>query len=149
MYRNIKIMEIKVNKEISLRLMQENEAETMFQLIQENKIFLERWLDWVEFVKTPKDSIEKIQNDNLDYQSEKSLELGIFKNNKFIGRIGFHDLKNNQAEIGYWLTGSENGKGIITELCKALIRYAFREMNLHCIIIKMDVENIPSRKIPE
>lgn len=142
-------MEIKVNNELSLRLMQESEAETMFQVIQENKAFLGTWLNWVEFVETPENSIEKIQEDNLGYQSGKSLKLGIFKNNNFVGRIGFHWIKGIQAEIGYWLAESENRKGIITESCKALINYAFHEMNLHRVIIRMDTKNIPSKKVPE
>ncbi len=142
-------MEIKVNNELSSRLMQESEAETMFQVIQENKAFLGTWLNWVEFVKTPENSIEKIREDIAGYASGKNLELGIFLNNQFIGRVGFHTIKDRNAEIGYWLAESENGKGIITESCKALIKYAFREMNLHRVIIKMDTENIPSKKVPE
>ncbi len=94
-------MEIKVSNELSSRLMQESEAETMFQVIQENKAFLGTWLNWVEFVKTPENSIEKIREDIAGYASGKNLELGIFLNNQFIGRVGFHTIKDRNAEIGY------------------------------------------------
>lgn len=141
--------EIKVSEAITLQLMDRHHAKEMFAVVQNNKEFLKQWLSWPKCVKTEKDSLKKILDDQKKFGENTALELGIFKNGKFIGRIGFHWIKDIQAEIGYWLDLNETGSGIMTESCKALIRYTFQETNIHRIIIRMDVENIPSKKIPE
>ena len=141
--------EINVSNEIKLKLMHRNDAREMFLVTKRNKDFLKQWLKWASNVKSERDSLQKILSDQKGFSENNSLELGIFKSGKFIGRIGFRSITGIQAEIGYWLDHSENGQGIITKSCKALIRHTFRETNIHRIIIKMDTENVPSRKIPE
>jgi ribosomal-protein-serine acetyltransferase len=59
------------------------------------------------------------------------------------------DWDNRSTEIGYWLGASFQSKGLVTKSCRALIDYAFNELNLNRIEIRCGVENKKSRKIPE
>lgn len=140
---------IDVNDEIQMKLLDNAHAEEMFRLTQKNKQFLSQWLIWVRDVKSLHDSKKKIQQDQDNFYNNTTLELGIFKNSVLIGRIGFISIKGFKAEIGYWLSESENGKGIITLCCKKLIEYAFTQTSIYRIAIRMDTENIKSRKVPE
>lgn len=141
--------ELKVSDEITLKLMDTHDVKDMFEVTSKNREFLAKWLSWANKVKSPQNSLEKITNDHIQFANNTGLELGIFKKGKFIGRVGFHTIKGDNAEVGYWLDKSKNGQGIITESLKVLIKYSFTETSLHRIIIKMDTENIPSKKVPE
>lgn len=138
-----------VNDEIQMKLLDHVDAEEMFRLTLKNKKFLSQWLMWVRDVKSINDTRKKIQKDNDNFYAGTALELGIFKNSKLIGRVGFISIKGFAAEIGYWLSEPENGNGIITLCCKKLTEYAFTETNIHRVVIKMDTENLKSRNVPE
>jgi RimJ/RimL family protein N-acetyltransferase len=70
---------------------------------------------------------------------------------KLIGCAGFVDLdlKNNNAEIGYWLGEKYWGKGIMSEAVFAIIKYGFDNLKLHKIYGKHISENINSKRIFE
>lgn len=138
-----------VNTETEMRLLEQTDAEELFQVVQTNREFLSQWLIWVRSVKSIKDSRKKIQHDQDGFYNGNSLELGIFKNSRLIGRIGFISISGFEAEIGYWLSETENGKGTISLCCKKLIEYAFAETGIHRVVIRMDTENVKSKKIPE
>lgn len=59
------------------------------------------------------------------------------------------DKANRKDTIGYWLAEKFQGKGIITDAVKALIKYGFTEMNLNRIEILCAVDNTKSRAVPE
>lgn len=65
--------------------------------------------------------------------------------------IGLHNLDqvNKKAEIGYWIDGEYEGKGIITAACRALITYAFQDLELNRVAICAAAGNHKSRAIPE
>ena len=56
---------------------------------------------------------------------------------------------NKKTEIGYWLSESFQHKGIITQSGKALINYAFNEMNLNRIQLKAATGNLKSQQVAE
>ena len=77
--------------------------------------------------------------------------MGIWYEGQWVGSIGFHiwDKIDRKASIGYWLSEDFQGKGIITDSVRALIKYGFEQMNLNRIEVRCAVENTKSRAIPE
>ena len=73
----------------------------------------------------------------------------IRKDGKFIGLIGFKatDRDNHKAEIGYWLSEREQGKGIVTGAVTALCKYAFEELSMNRVQLKCAAGNTSSSKI--
>ena len=65
--------------------------------------------------------------------------------------IGHHevDRPNRSTSLGYWLDASHQGKGIMTASCRAMINHAFKELDLHRVVIRCATENHRSRAIPE
>ena len=57
------------------------------------------------------------------------------------------DKQNKIGEMGYWIIESEQGKGIITKSCKALIDFCFISLQLNRIEIKCGTENSKSKAI--
>jgi len=141
--------EIIVNEKVSMRLLNESDAKAMFNCIDSNRNFFRKYLYWVDKTKSVSDSLLKIQEDIEDYKSGKSLELGVFYENHFVGRCGFHKIGKLNLEIGYFLHENMNGQGIMTQCVKTLTQYGFDVLKKHRVVIKMDVDNKASKAIPE
>ena len=84
-------------------------------------------------------------------RSNRALMFGIFKDNKFLGEIGFSSIamKSGKVDIGYWLRKSARGKGIINKLLPKIEKMAFEQDWCHKIQIHCDKENIASKTIAE
>lgn len=68
-----------------------------------------------------------------------------------IGDIGIHfsDTDNNEAEIGFTLDKSFQGKGYATEALKQVISFLFNDLNKDKIIASIDPRNIKSINLVE
>jgi ribosomal-protein-serine acetyltransferase len=144
-------MEIKIDNNLKLETVSLNDAEETYELIDSHREYLREWLPWVNFSTSVEDTISNIKSGIENNEAGTSLHLSIKSKGKIIGRIGFRhiDKSNNTASIGYWLSKSEMGKGIITKAVDALCNYSFKELNINRIEIQCATENHKSKAIPE
>lgn len=70
---------------------------------------------------------------------------------KMIGTCGFtsFDLANNSAEVGYVLSPRFWGKGYAAEALRCVMRFGFRELELHRMEAKIIDGNIASMRVVE
>jgi len=143
--------EIKVDKNIVLRLHKMDIAQKLFDFIDKNRTYLREWLPWLDMNTELEDTKKFILECQENYKNGKSLNLGIYFKGELLGSVGFNSINklNKSAEIGYMLGKNSNGKGIMTKSCKAIIDYGFNVLNLNRIVIKAAVKNTKSRAIPE
>jgi ribosomal-protein-serine acetyltransferase len=68
-----------------------------------------------------------------------------------VGLIGHHGINwtNRSASLGYWLAEDAQGRGIMTEACRAYTSHAFGVLHLNRMEIRCAGENLRSRAIPE
>jgi ribosomal-protein-serine acetyltransferase len=140
---------LQVSADIILRLMTKEDAQVQFDSIQKNREFLRKYLNWVDKVENIQNTLDKIQLDHENFKKGESLELGIFYKEQFVGRVGFHEITKHAAEIGYWLDEEFNGLGIITQSVEKITEYGIHTLKKHRIVIKMDINNFPSKSIPK
>ncbi|AXA34774.1 GNAT family N-acetyltransferase [Francisella adeliensis] len=140
---------IKIDKDISLALVQESFAPIYFKLIKENATYLERWLPWVSSYKSEQDSTLFIRKSLHDYADGKSMVCAIWFNNELVGNASFNSINHSlkKVEIGYWVKESAQGSGIITRVCNKLIDIAFNELKMQKVQISVAVENLASRAV--
>lgn len=84
------------------------------------------------------------------YLNGSSVGLGIFKENKFIGKIKISNVvigSFKSATIGYSIDEDEQGKGYMKESVKLVSDYAFDEMGLHRLEASTLVDNIKSQSV--
>lgn len=131
-------MQIQVNKTITLDLINESHALSIFEMVELNRPYLRQWLSFVDKMDSllfAENFVKGTIKRNLD-----GLEFAfvIVENGEVIGRIGVYkiDQQNKIGEIGYWLVEHAQGKGIIHASCKALIHFCFSELSLNRIEIK-------------
>ncbi|MEN8193091.1 MAG: GNAT family N-acetyltransferase [Bacteroidota bacterium] len=143
-----------------------------FPEIQTERLFLSRLKnsDWEiisflrsdkkvnEFVKrssaeTKEKAIEFIQKINTQFENRNSYYWKITEKNKniMIGSICLWNFSKDKktAEIGYDLSPTYQGNGIMNESLKAIIEFGFREFNLDLIEAYTHYKNKNSKKLLE
>ncbi|MFH6999717.1 GNAT family N-acetyltransferase [Flavobacterium sp. FlaQc-57] len=124
-------------------------------LPQEKQTFLNLFKDDLVIQYLPAISPERYQemfSELLDnYEKGKLSRWAIFdaESNNFIGicvaRIFMYN--NDQLEIGYVLSQDYWGKGIATEVCKAITQYCFTNTNKEEVVAITDVNNAGSQNV--
>jgi RimJ/RimL family protein N-acetyltransferase len=57
------------------------------------------------------------------------------------------DAANGQGEIGWGVAGPDQGRGIATEIGRALLRFGFIEHKLHRLIARCEIGNAASERV--
>ncbi|WP_316814491.1 GNAT family protein [Pedobacter nyackensis] len=142
---------IKVNEEITLELISEKHAVGLFNALNNSREHLSAFLPWVGRMQHIDDFRSYASDCELLYEQGKEVSFVIIAEGILVGRIGLHhiDAQNNTASIGYWLTKSAQGKGIVLKSCIAMISFGFDKLNLHRIELKAAVNNYRSQAIPK
>ena len=139
----------KLENNLNLVLLTPSHGEELFELIGQNRRYLERWMVWPPKTKSSKDTKEFIKGCLIGLSENKEMACGIEYEDKLVGVATFnkidHDLK--KAIMGYWVSEEYQGKGIITKSCNVLIEYAFKSLSMEKIEISVASENIPSQKV--
>ncbi len=144
-------MLIQIDTNLRLELTSVKHAAPLYSAIEANRLHLSQFLPWVPGMQTEEDLLSYIKNCEALYQQKKEVSFVIFLRETPVGRIGLHHINpiNKSASIGYWLVKNEEGQGIITRSCKALINYGFQVLKLHRVEIKAATANSKSQAIPE
>ncbi|PFV56899.1 GNAT family N-acetyltransferase [Bacillus cereus] len=142
---------LRVDDEIALQLLEKHHKEELYQLIDQNRNHLRRWLPWVDGTKSA-DAYDEICPMWLKKFAEgDGFESGIRYKGKLVGMVGIHPVSwgKKAASLGYYLAEDAGGKGIMTRSVKAVLHYAFENLKLNKMEIRCGVENVKSRAIPE
>ncbi|WP_208591457.1 GNAT family N-acetyltransferase [Gracilibacillus suaedae] len=141
----------KIYENLSLKLIDQRDAETIFDLTENSRDYLREWLPWVDVTVKVEDTREFIQSSLKGFADNKSLTTVILYHGEIVGVAGFNsiDWSNKIAYIGYWLGAEYQGNGIMTRVAKTLTDYAFMELKLNKVEIRAAINNQKSRDIPK
>ncbi len=140
-------MILTVADDIELRLLSPDDAKYIFRTIDTERAYLREWLPFVDYTQKVEDSIEYVQSTLNSIEKQ----FGVYHCNTFVGLIGCNrtDMDNKRTEIGYWLSEKMQGKGIIIRSVYRLLAFAFNEWGMNRVQIRVAVDNVKSKKIPE
>ncbi len=135
---------------LELRLLEERHAPTVFALVDRDREYLREWLPWVDATTTPDDTLAFIKASLEQFAANNGFAAGIWNENQFCGVIGTHKIVwlNRKVELGYWLGRDFQGKGIVTDACRAAITHLFHELDLNRVEIHCATANAKSCAIP-
>lgn len=163
-----------VDKEISLRTFHPEDAEGLFQLLEQNRARFRPWIHPKTLHETAKatriftiecffDRLEETEeslalfrqySQDLDghfLSPRPSLEMGIWYHGSLVGFISVQNSYDSYtaAEFGYWLAEEWVGKGIITRCVSALMDYKIANSNIERFVIQCAATNLRSRAVAE
>jgi ribosomal-protein-serine acetyltransferase len=138
-----------VDSTLRLKVLEQNDADALFALIDSDRPHLRQWLPWVDANATIQESIAFIRSMELQQKENLSFQCGIYDHDALAGIVGFHriDWINRVAEIGYWLGSTYEGNGIMTKSCLTLVNYAFFNFGLNRVQIRCAAENVKSQAV--
>ncbi|WP_079529523.1 GNAT family N-acetyltransferase [Halobacillus hunanensis] len=143
------------DKNIHLRTFKTSDAQAMLKLQKENRDFFEQFaMTRTRNFYTIEGQLERIKKAEENMRQDKDYYFGIFENgeNRLVGTINlFHILRGSSqsAVIGYFLDKEYNGKGLMTEATRLIVKYAFDELKLHRIEAGVQLHNIGSIRVLE
>lgn len=134
--------------DIHLVMPQSWQAVDLYQAIAHDRVSLGKWLPWAYQMKSAQDEASFIQTIQEKMIKDRMVVLTILVNGEPSGMIDLHNLvKNQKGEIGYWLSSTYQGRGIVTNSVLKLCQYAFSELNLQYVDLIVAVENGKSARV--
>jgi len=145
------MLSLTVDQTLRLQLMESHQAPSLNALIEKNRTYLRPWLPWLDDNTGESDSRNFIECSRERYANRESLDMGIWQQEALVGVVGFNQFSwgSRCGEMGYWLDEQQQGAGIMTRCCRALLKHAFTDLDLNRVEIRCAVDNAPSRAIPE
>lgn len=143
--------EITIDDDLMLRAVREEDAETLFQLVDANREYLREWLPWLDVNTEVEHTRGFIRSACQQFDDNLGPTYAIIFHGRIVGVVGYHPIRwnNKSVEIGYWLSHDHAGQGIMTRCCRALVEQAFQVLGLNRVTIPAAVGNGKSRAIPE
>jgi len=147
---NKAVLCIQVNEEMQLRLFEERHVEDYFALIERNKAYLHEWIA-VEAYEGPVETLKAYVKQRLLHFVEGSgYHLGIWYQDALVGIVDYRlNWRGRNVELGYCLDATMQGKGIVTQACRTMVRHAFEEHQLRKVVISCAIDNPRSRAVAE
>ncbi|PWK13854.1 GNAT family N-acetyltransferase [Tumebacillus permanentifrigoris] len=133
-----------------LRLVDLQDAEEIYALLDRNRAHLREWLPFVDYSQSPQDTAQFLQSRIQQHETKHGSEYVILWKGQIAGMIGYHffDWNNKMTSIGYWLGEEFTGRGLMSLATQELCRLAFVEHGLNRVEIRVATENHKSQAIP-
>lgn len=140
---------IRLNR-VTLKTRNFDQAEDLFQLIDQSREHLKPWMPWEESTKTVEDTRNYLKTAIDWWQKRTTFDFSIYENSsqKIIGSFGLHsiDWPNRSCALGYWLGAEAVGHGYITEIALAIEELVLG-LSLHRVVITCDSKNTRSQLV--
>ena len=146
-----------INDNLLLRLPEDRDAEAMLALFENGRNYFTYWSDWPKRMQTVSDCQTLIQRHRRAFAEEKEIPAAMIYQGQFVG-ISSLEIQERyvvkKGELSYWLGEPFQGKGIVTQSCRALLAYAFTDLGLNRLVLRFkhvsaDNENSGSRRVAE
>ncbi|MGA2269803.1 MAG: GNAT family protein [Bryobacteraceae bacterium] len=136
---------------IEMKQFEPGDAEMVFTVVDRNRAHLRQWLPWVDRTHSPEDIRQFIFRVQAQLEAGQGPNAGVWVNGVFAGNVGCHPINwpNRNCSLGYWIDAAQQGKGVITRCCAAMLDYLFDEMRLNRAEIRCGTRNTRSCAIPE
>ena len=141
---------LRVDGEIELVLAEERHADMVARLIVRNQRRLARWEPWAEQPATA-GALRSFIRGCLDgFAAGTQVQTYIQVGGELVGSCGVRiSVGTRTGEIGYWLDGEHEGRGIATRAARALVTEGFSERDLVRMELRTAVDNVRSRALAE
>ena len=140
-----------IGNDLELRLLELRHADELYNLIDQNREHLRRWMPWVDNTKESGDTKGFIKASLKRFADNLGFDAGIWFRDRIIGVIGYHkhDWENRTARLGYWLGREGQGMGAMTRAAHRMTQWAFEDYRMHKVEIACASKNHKSRAIPK
>lgn len=127
-------------------------AEQYHALIVANLERLARWEPWAMSGPTPESTRGSVQAAGRAWLEGSALPMAIAVRIgdqwHLVGSVGLRiDRQRGTADIGFWIDGAYEGRGLVTRAVTALLDEAFGPLGLEKVTLHAEVANVRSRAL--
>ncbi|KRF32127.1 GNAT family N-acetyltransferase [Paenibacillus sp. Soil787] len=138
---------------MSLVLLNQSSVDLVLDYVIRNRAFLEPWeLERNETYFTKEYQAEQLEQEAIKIGEGQMLKVWLLFEERIVGSIALNNIVRGafqSCHLGYRMDGKLLNRGLMTEGLKAIIGYAFDEMNLHRIEANIMPRNAASLKVVE
>lgn len=138
-----------IRPDAELRILEERYAEKIYEVVDANRESLREWLAWVDHTNGPEDVLSFIRKGLQQFARNDGFQAGIWWQGRYCGGVGIVRINwvDMRSEIGYWLAVQARGQGLVTDGCRAMLRYLFADLGLNRVDIRVAAGNEPSSAV--
>jgi ribosomal-protein-serine acetyltransferase len=127
------------------------DADELFALTDSNRVFLRRWLPWLQFCRSADDTRWNTEEGIRAADEGRGFTFTIRENGRIVGVVSYNsiDQSNRTGHIGYWMGQDHQGRGIMTRAVRAIVGHGFIHLSLNRIVIAAATGNLKSRAVAE
>lgn len=135
---------------INLKSISQDDAPRLHEMITREKDRLSEFLHWPRYISSLDDTIRFCAASENSFGNSNAIYIAEF-NGELAGVISFNnlDLANGIGDIGYWLAGNYEKKGIVSNAVEALIGAYAGNRQIRRFVIKCASRNGRSRAVAE
>lgn len=145
---NLKYLPTVTTPNITLRPLQPNDAEKLYQLRKDPAIM--RYIDR-PMMRSAEEAVKLIDLIlELQQRNEAAMwAITLPGDGEMIGNIGYWEItpEHFRSEIGYMLSPAYQGKGIMTTAIKEILKIGFKTLGFHSIAANVNPANQASIKL--
>jgi len=137
--------------DLVLRRWTPDDAAALDALVTANLAHLRPRMPWIaEEPKTLAERRELIEGWTASWAGGGDLVMGVWRGDRPVASVGLHWRgEPDGPEVGYWVAGPEQGRGIATRASAALCDLAFGVPTVDAVYLANDATNLASRRVPE
>ncbi len=139
-----------VTARLVLEPTQRSHASGLWEAIESSLPELLPWMSWA--VDSSPANVERFAEEaQRGWQEKSGWAFTILHEDRPVGVLGLNGYKPllAMAELGYWISTSHTGRGLMTEAASAVVDWGFEVMGLHRIELRASPDNIDSVRVAE
>jgi ribosomal-protein-serine acetyltransferase len=139
-----------IDGELVLRALRLDEAGVLFSIVDANRTYLAKFLQWANETTSSQDSLAFIEQIKENRINGQEYGYGIVLEGHVVGHITLMHLKDGETpEIGYWIAEEASGRSVTKKATEAVTRFGFEELGLDEIVIRARKDNGASNGIAQ
>lgn len=145
-------LESELSKRIGIRPYRAEDADQLYEAVQESVAEVFPWLPWCRPDYSLEDAREWARTRaELFEQGVEYNFVDLDESARFLGAGGLDDINkvNRYANVGYWVRSSATGRGVATALVAHVATFAFRQTDLVRLEILAATGNLASQRVAE
>lgn len=142
---------LKIDDKLELRALDHAHTAPWFAALDANREYLSAWVRTPARTPTPAEAPAYMERCENQRRNGTGYCFGIWQAGALVGEVLLFGIRpeDRQGEIGYWLAEDQQGKGIVTRACRALLAFGFVELGLNRVELRCATENHRSQAIAE
>jgi len=141
----------KIEPGLALKPLESRDADALYQMIDQSRSHLRTYLPFIDLTESVNDTKRFVNTTVRDNAIEQSFVSVIMVDEQVAGLVGMNSInwQSKNAMLGYWLGEPFVRKGVMTKATRAIIDYAFNELDLNRVEIRAATTNKASRGVAE